>query len=195
MSTYISKDEVMNSIGKTSLTSAQIERISQFILSSKNILDQFIGDVSYNAAKEEEIELREVYYDFWIAEFEMKSLNVAAINSINWISYTWVSGTDYKILGKHKNRIQVKDLFQSYLYWGNWDFPTFTVNIEAWWNDKDMPEGIKLAQLMLIEWMLAKQNGQTITKKKIWDKELQFASADHYEDFKTLIYLYMPTPV
>ena len=191
---YVTLEEVKYKIGKENLSTFEESRITYFIDWSKSVLDSFIGPVD-KADRDEEVDYEFVYNKNNIREWQSKYVQVNTINSINGVTFTWTPGTDIKIIDRLHNRVQIKDLFSSDYSLTENDFPTFTVNMNTGWEDANIPETIKYAQLALIEWAFRSENGQTVTKKKIGDKELNFQNEDSAQQFQSNINLYMPVSV
>ena len=177
---YITLNEAKTFLGITD--TSQDSSITQMIPIAKWMTDQIIWNLE-SSDKTETINLCSLQYYYWIHLY-LKNIEVTAIKSIDWITYTGVLGTDYKIIWENKRKIRFDNL-EWYLENVNWFY--FDVVYTSWF--AVIPENIKLLQYLLIWWMLSKENWKEVESIMLWDVSMTFKKDDIFTWKITINYL------
>lgn len=135
-------------------------------------------------------------YTNWLQDwFYLTNKPVLSINKVWWENYSWVKWTDYMVIYDRKilfNRINFLDKIKFWL-----------LEVEyTWWYNRDndwvdeLPDDLKLMQMMLVWWMWNSKWMEWVSSYKIWDESITFwsvnwQSADEvYFSFKLLLNRY-----
>ena len=135
-------------------------------------------------------------YTNWLQErFYLTNKPVSIITKIWWENYQWVKWTDYMVIYDRKilfNRMTFLDKIKFWL-----------LEVEyTWWYNRDnewvdeLPDDLKLMQMMLVWWMRNSKWMEWVSSYKIWDESITFwsvnwQSADEvYFSFKLLLNRY-----
>lgn len=126
-------------------------------------------------------------YTNWLQDwFYLTNKPVLSINKIWWENYSWVKWTDYMIIYDRKilfNRINFLDKIKFWL-----------LEVEyTWWYNRDnewvdeLPDDLKLMQMMLVWWMWNSKGMEWVSSYKIWDESVTFGSRTRTVDGNTSI--------
>jgi hypothetical protein len=135
-------------------------------------------------------------YTNWLQDwFYLTNKPVLSINKIWWDNYSWVKWTDYMVIYDRKilfNRINFLDKIKFWL-----------LEVEyTWWYNRDngwvdeLPDDLKLMQMMLVWWMWNSKGMEWVSSYKIWDESITFWSVNWqspdevYFSFKLLLNRY-----
>lgn len=135
-------------------------------------------------------------YTNWLQDwFYLTNKPVLSINKIWWENYSWVKWTDYMVIYDRKilfNRINFLDKIKFWL-----------LEVEyTWWYNRDngwvdeLPDDLKLMQMMLVWWMWNSKGMEWVSSYKIWDEQIVFGSHNWqspdeiYFSFKLLLNRY-----
>jgi len=150
-------------------------RLVSLIDYTKGILDDNIWDLTSQDWTETitRCDIQEYYY------LLLKHINITALKSINWVTYSWVLNTDYRILDPQWRKLWINDL---------WNYvPTdthFNIIYTAWFTT--IPEKIKTAQLMLIESEFNKDGWKTIWSYTLWPRMVKYVTPEWEQLLKTV---------
>jgi len=137
--------------------------IESLILSFDSFIEKSIWVIEQKAI-DEEITLCEIYSNW---SFYLSNKPITVLNSINWIAYTWVLNTDYKIVW---NKLIVNDVSD---YLTDLKFWSITINYTAWYSP--VPADVTLAVNRMIAWELNKQGWESLKSYKMWPRSYSFA--------------------
>ena len=135
-------------------------------------------------------------YTNWLQDwFYLTNKPVLSINKVWWENYSWVKWTDYMVIYDRKilfNRINFLDKIKFWL-----------LEVEyTWWYNRDndwvdeLPDDLKLMQMMLVWWMWNSKWMEWVSSYKIWDESIAFWSVNWqspdeiYFSFKLLLNRY-----
>ena len=126
-------------------------------------------------------------YTNWLQDwFYLTNKPVLSINKIWWENYSWVKWTDYMVIYDRKilfNKINFLDKIKFWL-----------LEVEyTWWYNRDngwvdeLPDDLKLMQMMLVWWMWNSKWMEWVSSYKIWDESITFGSRTRTVDGNTSI--------
>jgi len=126
-------------------------------------------------------------YTNWLQDwFYLTNKPVLSINKVWWENYSWVKWTDYMVIYDRKvlfNRINFLDKIKFWL-----------LEVEyTWWYNRDndwvdeLPDDLKLMQMMLVWWMWNSKWMEWVSSYKIWDESITFGSRTRTVDGNTSI--------
>lgn len=139
-------------------------------------------------------------YTNWLQEwFYLTNKPVSVITKIWWVNYSWVKWIDYMVIYDRKILFNRMDFLDKIKFW--------LLEVEyTWWYNRaridwqttvdDLPDDIKLMQMMLVWWMWNSKGMEWVSSYKIWDESITFwsinwQSADEvYFSFKMLLNRY-----
>jgi hypothetical protein len=110
--------------------------------------------------------------DIWIYwNIFCKNNNITALKKIEWVTYTWVLNTDYKIINWTK--LIIRDV-NNYLTWLIFNY--FTLTYTAGW--ATVPSDLKLcANIMIQNLFNNKDSDQNVIKYTLWPRSISFSDA------------------
>lgn len=190
---------------------ATLEELKQYLWISDNTNDNILTEMLNTAYLQlnhiiwvdtmnlttgvEFIEANKLYTNWLQDWFYLTNKPVLSIDKVWWENYSWVKWTDYMVIYDRKilfNRITFLDKIKFWL-----------LEVEyTWWYNRDndwvdeLPDDLKLMQMMLVWWMWNSKWMEWVSSYKIWDESITFwsvnwQSADEiYFSFKLLLNRY-----
>lgn len=131
-------------------------------------------------------------------EVYLKNKPVKSIEKINWEDYSWVHWTDYLIVFDRRvifKRLPISEFwFVSFKYSAWYD----RARVVEWQDTPvdDLPDDLKLMEMMLASWMYISQELKGAKSYKLWDEQITFwdvnwmTSDDIFFSFKILLWKY-----
>ncbi len=161
----ITLEEYKTMMGITSMTPEEEAQINLLILQSKSIIDNIIGDVTIGE-RTEKIPYRDVFFENSVIKLYTTKIGISEVISIDGEPYE----DEYKTDGKHNHIVYIKPPYKST------EYPFLELWVINWFDP--IPDDLKLMQAYMIKNLanLSNDKSWVIKKKKIGDKELQFAS-------------------
>ena len=162
---YITIEEYTQLVGWT-LTPAQEAQVEMLLPQTKQIIDNFLGDLTV-WTKTIEINYDNVFFNNGITKIYTSQLSINSVVSINDVAYE----SNYKIWWSRWHII--------YLDWDFtfWTYPFLEIEVNCWF--EEIPSDIKLLQALLTQDLFNQLNWWDIETTKIWDKTLTFSSNTH----------------
>lgn len=147
----------------------------------------------------EYIEQNKLYTNWLQERFYLTNKPVSVITKIWWENYSGVKWTDYMVIYDRKILFNKMDFLDKI------KFGLLEIEYTRWYNRAridwqttvdDLPDDIKLMQMMLVWWMWNNKGMEWVSSYKIWDESITFwninwQSADEvYFSFKMLLNRY-----
>ena len=174
---YASVDDVITKLWLWAISANERLRIERFLSRTAPEITAIIWDVK-KSTKTTNIYRCDVSRDF--TTFYLPKIEVESIQKIEWKSYTWVLGTDYKILSPQNRKIVMSDLYKYISHWD--DLWYFNVEYISWF-DK-MPQDIIFAHILLVEEEMNKSGWQVVASYKMWPRSIVYAKAQDVKSSK-----------
>lgn len=137
--------------------------------------------------REQMVDLRAVVESSRGLEVYLKNKPVKLIKKINGEYYTGVKGKDYLVI--YDRRVIFQRLPLN-------DFWFLSFKYEAWYNEQDIPDDLKLMEMMIASGMWQQHGQEGVQSYKLGDEQIVFGSAsgggadDQFFSFKTLLNKY-----
>ena len=193
MITYAQLNETKTFLWITTSTKDAV--LLDLLKSTTSIINRLLRVTSLNYwTFTETIPLKHIYSD-WV--LYLKNSNVSWITKINWKDYTWILWEDYQIT--YWRKIEINDISK---YTNTLKFNTLNIEYTAWynrdttnnipWTWDEMPEDIKLMQMLLVGWYYNKRKWVWIKTYRLWEEAVTFWwwDEDQFDSFKVLYNLY-----
>lgn len=149
---------------------AQDAILNLYLEQTTAILDNLLWDLR-SSNKTIYISFCDFYNGYTI---RLLTRNVTALVSINWTTYTGVLGTDYLILPPYNSVLYIKDFNQYTTSLNN--LPKFPIVVTSWYAAGSQEyKLLGYIQCLMVEGLLAKENGFDIQSYKLWDRSFTFA--------------------
>lgn len=137
--------------------------------------------------REQMVDLRAIVESSRGLEVYLKNKPVKLIKKINGEAYTGVKGKDYLVI--YDRRVIFQRLPLN-------DFWFLSFEYEAWYNEQDIPDDLKLMEMMIASGMWQQHGNEWVQSYKLGDEQIVFGSAsgggadDQFFSFKTLLNKY-----
>lgn len=139
-------------------------QINIAIIQTKSMLDKIIWDLTFGVRKEK-VKYQEIFFIKWVVKVHTSKVNISSVISIDGEPYT----DDFSTDGKLDHIVYIKPPYRAT------EYPYMEIEVENWF--ETIPDDLKLLQVYMVKDLLDARKGLGIvTKKKIWDKELQFSN-------------------
>lgn len=159
--------------------------LTELLNSACSLINKLCGVDSFEeAVYEEEIDARWIYVNsFWYNIF-LKNKPVQEIQEMNGTPYTWTKGADYMIA--NDRRLIIKNLEIN-------DFWFLMIKYKAWYKTQDMPDDLKIMELMLASGKYQSKGMEWVQSYRLWDETITFGAPsgvnadDVYFSFRIMI--------
>lgn len=137
--------------------------------------------------REQMVDLRAIVESSRGLEVYLKNKPVKIIKKINGEVYSGAKGKDYLVI--YERRVIFQRLPLN-------DFWFLTVEYEAGYAQEDLPDDLKLMEMMIASWMWQQHGQEGVQSYKLGDEQIVFGSAsgggadDQFFSFKTLLNKY-----
>ena len=137
--------------------------------------------------RDQMVDLRAIVESSRGLEVYLKNKPVKIIKKINGEVYSGVKGKDYLVI--YERRVIFQRLPLN-------DFWFLTVEYEAGYAQEDLPDDLKLMEMMIASWMWQQHGQEGVQSYKLGDEQIVFGSAsgggadDQFFSFKTLLNKY-----
>lgn len=162
--------------------------LTTFLQSAHEQINKLCGVTSFKfAAYTQEVDARAIVDSSRGLEVYLKNKPVKAIKKINGEDYTGVKGKDYLVI--YDRRVIFQRLPLN-------DFWFLTVEYEAGYAQEDLPDDLKLMEMMIASGMWQQHWNEWVQSYKLGDEQIVFGSAsgggadDQFFSFKTLLNKY-----
>lgn len=162
--------------------------LTTFLQSAHEQINKLCGVTSFKfAAYTQEVDARAIVDSSRGLEVYLKNKPVKLIKKINGEAYAGVKGKDYLVI--YDRRVIFQRLPLN-------DFWFLTVEYEAGYAQEDLPDDLKLMEMMIASWMWQQHGNEWVQSYKLGDEQITFGSTngsspdDQFFSFKTLLNKY-----
>ncbi len=166
----------------------QDQLLTSFLKTAYQKINKLCGVDSFLLKDREQIvDLRAIVESSRGLEVYLKNKPVKQIKKINGEVYSGVKGKDYLVI--YERRVIFQRLPLN-------DFWFLTVEYEAGYAQEDLPDDLKLIEMMIASGMWQQHGNEWVQSYKLWDEQIVFGSAsgggadDQFFSFKTLLNKY-----
>lgn len=162
--------------------------LTTFLQSAHEQINKLCGVTSFKfSTYTQEVDARAIVDSSRGLEVYLKNKPVKAIKKINGEAYTGVKGEDYLVI--YDRRVILKKIPLNSFWFVVFEY-------EAWYSQDDLPDDLKLMEMMLASGMRQQHGQEGVQTYKLGDEQITFGSTngsspdDQFFSFKTLLNKY-----
>lgn len=173
--------------------------LTSFLNAAENQINQLCWVDSFDLwTYTQNIDARAIVQTSRWFEIYLKNKPVKSIDKINWDSETGTKWTDYFVI--YDRRVIFKNISVNDFWFAEIEYTAWydRARVVDWQQDPvdDLPDDLKLMEMMLASWMYQKHGNEWVQSYKLGDEQITFwsvngaSSDDIFFSFKTLLNKY-----